>query len=438
MTEREFELHQQTARRNMLKTLLRGLKRICKGGSMTIACVAITMLIAILVHRACNQPQEGIIDLSAITNPGYCFIGFVAIIATVYCFGIIPRAKTMHDNLERAGIMNAAREAPTVEDIEYLDDRLQRITFDSRGIRAETWITEQQAVESALDLVVLRIEDGEDMHHVTVLGVPPLGALPDKIMWHPALTCENKYTIVLGESQAQLVTMDLLRTPHWLIGAATGGGKTQLILLIIEQLLEKRMHITVADWKQGMDFSPCIQSQCKFVSDYENLNIALSEMGAVMADRALLYKSAQQRNERIACNNTEVYRRLTGKELVHHVLIVDEASMVLDSAGSSKEEKAVIAEVTRKIVDIGRIGRSYGVHLIICTQRSDVASVPGAVKANLDGRIAGHMPDNTASMVILDNGNAAKLPSIPGRFIIRDGTGTEQTFQAYLLSEGND
>ena len=437
MTEREFKLHQQTARRNMAKTFLRGLKRIFTRSDMTLLFMAITILIAVLVGRACNQPRNDLIDLSAIMTPGYCLLGVMAVIVTVYILGIIPQAKAMQDNLLRSGIVNYAQEAPTVEDIEHLDDRLQRITFESRGIRAEKWIEEQQAVESALDLVLLRIEDGEDMHHVTVLGVPPRGALPEKILWHPALSCEKKHTIVLGESQASLVSVDLLRTPHWLIGAATGGGKTQLILLIIEQLLEKGMHITVADWKQGMDFSPRIQSQCKFVSDYESLQIALSEIGAVMAERALLYRSAQQQNEEIACNNTEVYRRLTGKALEHHVLIVDEASMVLDSTGASKDEKTMITEITRKIVDIGRIGRSYGVHLMICTQRPDVNSIPGAIKANLDGRIAGHMADNTASMVILDNANAAKLPSIPGRFIIRDGTGTEQIFQAYLLPEAS-
>jgi DNA segregation ATPase FtsK/SpoIIIE-like protein len=73
------------------------------------------------------------------------------------------------------------------------------------------------------------------------------------------------------------------------------------------------------------------------------------------------------------------------------------------------------------------------VHLIIATQRPDVASIPGSVKANLDGRICGHMADNTSSIVVLDNANAAKLPAIPGRFILRDGAGVEVAFQAYLL-----
>ena len=143
MTEREFELHQQTARRNIFKTFLRGLKRIRTSKDTRFLFVVSTMLIAVLVFCACNQPQEGLLDLSAITTPCYCILGIIAVLVVVYLLGIILGAKAMHDNLERAGIVNYVREAPTVDEIEQLDDRLQRITFESRGIRAEVWSTEQ-------------------------------------------------------------------------------------------------------------------------------------------------------------------------------------------------------------------------------------------------------------------------------------------------------
>ena len=69
-------------------------------------------------------------------------------------------------------------------------------------------------------------------------------------------------------------------------------------------------------------------------------------------------------------------------------------------------------------------------HLICICQRSDVNSIPGALKANMEIRITSHCADKESSMTILGNGDAANLPKIPGRFLSSDGT----EFQAYNFS----
>lgn len=110
---------------------------------------------------------------------------------------------------------------------------------------------------------------------------------------------------------------------------------------------------------------------------------------------------------------------------------VYETSMILDTTGRDKEGKAAISVITNKLLAIGRLGRALGIHLLVATQRPDVGSVPGSLKAQLDGRICGHMADAQSSIVILDDGSAANLPAIPGRFIIRNGSGTDDIVQAY-------
>jgi S-DNA-T family DNA segregation ATPase FtsK/SpoIIIE len=357
----------------------------------------------------------------------------MVLLVVVYALGVIPRAREMHNNLVRIGLVNHAGEAPAVIELEKLDDRLEKITFESTGLPASDWIEMQGAVASALNMVVLRVTDGADMRQVVVVGTKPMGALPEKIRWNTALMDNSGFLLTIGEAQSGLVYMDLNHTPHWLICSTTGGGKTQLLLLIIEQLLAKQAKITIADWKHGIDYSKRLRSQCDMVTDYTGLLQALASLEQVVQERVKLYETAVGDLQDVTCNNAYVYELLTGKVLEHHVLVIDEASMVLDATGRSKEDKAIISEVTERINGIGRIGRAYGVHLIVATQRPDVASIPGSVKANLDGRICGHMADNTSSIVVLDNANAAKLPAIPGRFILRDGAGVEVTFQAYLL-----
>lgn len=131
------------------------------------------------------------------------------------------------------------------------------------------------------------------------------------------------------------------------------------------------------------------------------------------------------------CANLEEYVRTTGDDLHRIVVILDETSMILDTTGRDKEGKAAISVITNKLLAIGRLGRALGIHLLVATQRPDVGSVPGSLKAQLDGRICGHTADAQSSIVILDDGSAANLPAIPGRFIIRNGSETDDIVQAY-------
>ena len=118
------------------------------------------------------------------------------------------------------------------------------------------------------------------------------------------------------------------------------------------------------------------------------------------------------------------------------MLIVDEASLVFDTSSiSDKAEKETVARILGALINLARVGRFAGIHIIVATQRPDTLSVPGALKANLDTRICARMPDVATSTVILDDGSATNLPSIKGRFLLRDGSGTDTIFQAYLLDE---
>ncbi len=106
---------------------------------------------------------------------------------------------------------------------------------------------------------------------------------------------------------------------------------------------------------------------------------------------------------------------------------------MLDRTGRSKEDKELLAQIESRLATIARLGRAFGIHLILATQRPDATIIPGQIKNNLDFRVCGRA-DNVLSQIILDNTSAAE--QIPkdarGRFILGDGT----VFQGYLLDEG--
>ena len=93
----------------------------------------------------------------------------------------------------------------------------------------------------------------------------------------------------------------------------------------------------------------------------------------------------------------------------------------------------LLAQIESRLATIAWLGRAFGVHLILATQRPHANIIPGQIKNNLDFRVCGRA-DNVLSQIILDNTSAAdQIPKdARGRFITGNGT----VFQGYLFDEG--
>ena len=100
-----------------------------------------------------------------------------------------------------------------------------------------------------------------------------------------------------------------------------------------------------------------------------------------------------------------------------------EVAEVLDRTGRSKGDKERLAQIENRLSTIARLGRAFGIHLILATQRPDANIIPGQIKNNMDFRVCGRA-DSVLSQIILDNTSAAE--QIPkdarDRFISEDGT----------------
>ena len=82
---------------------------------------------------------------------------------------------------------------------------------------------------------------------------------------------------------------------------------------------------------------------------------------------------------------------------------------------------------------LARLGRAFGIHLILATQRPDANVIPGQIKNNLDFRVCGRADDTLSSIILGNNSADDQIPKdARGRFITGDGT----VFQAYLFDEG--
>ena len=138
---------------------------------------------------------------------------------------------------------------------------------------------------------------------------------------------------------------------------------------------------------------------------------------------------------KVGAKDLQDYIDRTGDTSLRRILIyVDECAMLVDY-GTSKDAKKLASEVVDKLSGIARIGRAFGIHLLIATQRPDANAVPGSIKSNLDLRICGKA-DATLSTIVLGDGRANELipKSSVGLFVMSDGV-QDTLFKAFYLDD---
>lgn len=428
MENEKFNLRQQTRRRYILAMARRGVVGIITDRGCRKRYLIMVLIITLIILAL--RPHAGADPLAATIAPLlgslYAMIWLAGCLVAIPACGYLPGSWAMYEDLTRAGVVNFAGEAPLLVARQKHDHNVLKLTFQIKGYPLDRWQEDQSVVESTLNVCILSMRQGVDNQTIIMDTVPAANALQDVVPWSDTFLPPAVTELALGVNAAGIPqTIDLAKIPHWLIGAATGCGKTQLLLLLLHQFDLHDYSIYLADFK-GVDYPAEYQLEGHYATDNAQLLAMLDAVTGELIRRRNLFAVSH-------CNHLDLYNSRHDTKLPRIVVVVDETSMVLDSTGQDKEVKSQIAAITGHLLSIGRLGRAMGIHLIVATQRPDVASVPGALKAQLDGRICGHCADAQSSIVILDDGSGAKLPAVPGRFIVRDGSSCDKIVQAYLL-----
>ena len=347
---------------------------------------------------------------------GVCFSIIVYLAALTYVDGPLGPL-VVRQNLERVGLVNKKGEAPFLLHKRKDPDNQNGLilTFENREIAYEKWQEKQAEIEAALNIFITKIKSGRNRRLVEVYAVLAGMGLPDKIIWSPEYLSPTEFILILGQGLSGLVTVDLTKIPHILLGGSTGSGKTILLKLLLRQCVEKDASLYLIDLKGGMDYYgwECV---CHTAYTMAKARDILKE----------LVKELETRKEvlrRAGCSNLQIYNERVRPLYKRIVIGCDEIAELLDKTGRIKADKEIIDEITGYLATIARQGRAMGIHIIAATQRPDSNTLPGQIKCNIDCRICGRA-DNVLSQIILDNTDAAD--AIPkdaqGRFIMSDGT----------------
>ena len=335
--------------------------------------------------------------------------------------------KSVQEQLKSIGLVNHAEAVPELKSKrkEKQNPKISIWEFTSQGIPLKVWKDKKEAIETVLDITIVKMKNGSGKSRVFIHAVPAVSDLPDMIEWKDKYLSQQSFILNLGESFTGPVTVDLSRVPHILLGGATGSGKSVLLKLLLMQANKKGANVCIADFKGGVDFPPGWHKECRMCFEEQATLKLLTELVEELERRKQLLKAS-------GLPNIDHYNAATGDNLQRYIFACDELAEMLDKTGLTKEQKEIITKIEGKLSIIARLGRAFGIHLILATQRPDANILSGQIKNNVNCRICGRA-DNILSQIILDNTDAAdQIPKTArGRFILHDKT----VFQAYWFDD---
>lgn len=206
------------------------------------------------------------------------------------------------------------------------------------------------------------------------------------------------------EITGKVIVADLADMPHLLIAGTTGSGKSVALNCMIVSLM----------YKYGPEYVRFVMVDPKFVelSRYNgiphmltsetitNTNDALAGLDYLineMEARYQLFRSSGVGN--ISEYNTRVNTNISQK-LPYLVFIVDELADLMAASKQAFESK---------LQRLAQKSRAAGIHIVLATQRPDVKTITGTIKANLPCRMALKVASIFDSNTIIGGGGAEKL-----------------------------
>lgn len=343
-------------------------------------------------------------------------------------FGAPLKCRDVREKLLRIGFTNHNGDIPLLlSDKPVKGTKQQReMAFDSVGLPLSEWQIQKDAIASALNIRVTEIREGKNKREIIVRYVDGRFALAERYNWDSAHRPQKLSELAFGISESgEPVVVDLDKIPHILIGGATGSGKSVLLKCLLAQAVHNGAEVIISDFKGGVDFPGKWQQRTKILTDREAVIACLDSLVREIEQRKQLFRAA-------GCANLWDYNQQTGASLPRYIFACDELAEMVDKTGLPADEKKQVETISAQLSTIARMGRAFGVNLILATQRPDANLLTGQIRSNIGFRACGRC-DSNLSVVVLESADAAKLTvnANPGRFVTKDGT----LFQAFWFDD---
>lgn len=416
---------------NFMFRFFNGIKEIISNRKKLILFICIVLFINIL--NALEFVYYAIFPRNIVSEVLFAITEPLTIIIIITLFGIPLKTKRISKGFYKIGFYNKVNEIPQLLSRKHLskDTDIIVYTFKSPYLSLADWEKAKERIETIIGYDIMKIDFGTTSTIIKIYAVDLDKYFSKTILWNNNDLISDDCTLLLGVSAFEKVTINLNHVPHSLIAGNTGSGKSTIFKLFLWQCLLKNMKVYIADFKGGLDFGNVWHKKTRIIiNEKEFLDTLISIKSELKRRTDILVSSG--------CRDIEQYNNQNNKKLNRIIIACDEVAELLDKTGLKKSTDKTRLELMEKIeehiMSIARLGRAFGIHLLLSTQRPSSDLINGQIKSNLGNRICGSA-DKILSQMVLDNTSAFdKIPhNSKGVFITQNGT----LFKAYLLNESN-
>ncbi|MGI5255460.1 type VII secretion protein EccCa [Actinacidiphila glaucinigra] len=281
-----------------------------------------------------------------------------------------------------------------------------------------------------------------------MLGVQDLGTFDPTDLWRePDDEALLRLPIGFTGDGAPLV-LDLKESamggigPHGLVVGATGSGKSELLRTLVTGLTmthaPEHLGFVLVDFKGGATFAGVTE-----LPHVAGLITNLADDLAMVDRVRTALQGEQQRRQRILreAGNVDSVREyqilqasggtdVDGRPLEPMPYLM----IVVDEFGELLAQRPDFIDL---FVQIGRVGRSLGMHLLLATQRLDEGRLRG-LESHLSYRICLRTFSAQESRAVIGTPDAYRLPSIPGSAYLKVDESVYERFRVAHISGAYD
>ncbi|ADD40701.1 type VII secretion protein EccC [Stackebrandtia nassauensis] len=272
-----------------------------------------------------------------------------------------------------------------------------------------------------------------------LLGIGDAGAFSPRRVWNPHKPNAQRLHVPVGlDPDGNKILLDFKEAaqggmgPHGLIIGATGSGKSEMLRTIVLALActhsSEELNFVLVDFKGGATFAtldrlPHTSAVITNLADELPLVDRMADAinGELVRRQELLRAAGNYVSQR----DYERERR-AGAALAPMpslMIICDEFSELLSAQ----------PDFINLFVQIGRVGRSLGVHLLLASQRLEEGRLKG-LDSHLSYRIGLRTFSATESRIVLGVTDAYELPQAPGHGYLKIDQDTMLRFRSSYVS----
>jgi DNA segregation ATPase FtsK/SpoIIIE, S-DNA-T family len=252
-------------------------------------------------------------------------------------------------------------------------------------------------------------------------------------LWERNTLSSRTLAAPVGLAPGEELSIDIVRQgPHGFLIGTTGSGKSELLRTLLVSLAAsygpEKVNFLLIDFKGGAALKPFLELP-HTVGLVTNLAEGESNAEAkleVKVRRTIVWLRAELQRRMTLLNDagfsdlSDMEKRLESGGVQpppRLIIVADEFAVLANNKQSSS------TDVIDEIVNIARLGRSLGIHLLLATQRA-AGVISDNIRANTNLRIALRVQDVSESNDVVGSPDAARISlATPGRAFVSVGAG---------------